>query len=185
VSRTNIVGVTYYINYADPMGHGRAGSPREEARNTSGGRLGIVDSMAQLSFTVFGFLERRAAAHGLSLIQIRLLGVLRDRKPPMHELAKLLGLDKSSVTGLVDRAEKRGLVRRMPSTVDRRAVLVHLTREGRSIGTRVSRDFEADVSLFVRSLSDRERDLLSELATRVLVAHAEAHGVDLFANTDT
>jgi hypothetical protein len=69
-------------------------------------------------------LERRAAEHDLSIIQTRLLGVPRDRKPTMNELAWFLGLDKSSVTGLVDRAERRGLVARVPSTTDRRAVLV-------------------------------------------------------------
>jgi hypothetical protein len=36
------------------------------------------------------------------MIKTRLLGVLRG-KPTMHELARLLDLDKSSVTGLVDR----------------------------------------------------------------------------------
>ena len=63
--------------------------------------------MAQLAFLVHGLLEHRAAEQGLSVIQARLLGVLRDRTPTMNELARLLGLDKSSVTGLVNRAERR------------------------------------------------------------------------------
>ena len=61
-------------------------------------------------FRHHGMLERRAAEHDLSIVQTRLLGVLRDRKPTMNELARLLELDKSSVSGLVDRAERRGLV---------------------------------------------------------------------------
>ena len=68
--------------------------------------LSPVDGLAQLCFVVLGMLERRAAADDLSIIQTRLLGVLRDRKPTMQELARFLGLDKSSVTGLVDRAER-------------------------------------------------------------------------------
>ena len=78
-------------------------------------QLGPVDGLAQLSFVIQGMLERRADEHDLSIIQTRLLGVLRDRKPTMNELARFLGLDKSSVTGLVDRAERRGLVARVPS----------------------------------------------------------------------
>ena len=70
--------------------------------------LGPVEGLAQLSFLVLGTLERRAAEHDVSIAQTRLLGVLRDRRPTMQELAKLLGLDKSSVSGLVDRAERRG-----------------------------------------------------------------------------
>ena len=95
-------------------------------------QLSPVDGLAQLSFLVQGLLERRAAEHDLSIIQTRLLGVLRDRTPTMNELARFLGLDKSSVTGLVDRAERRGLVARVPSATDRRAVLVSLTDEGRA-----------------------------------------------------
>ncbi|GHF33280.1 hypothetical protein FHX82_005262 [Amycolatopsis bartoniae] len=49
-----------------------------------------------------------AAEHELSVVQLRLLGVLRDRRPGMLELGAHLGLDKSSMTGLVSRAEKRG-----------------------------------------------------------------------------
>src|SRR6201995_3717918 len=108
-------------------------------------QLSPVDGLAQLSFLIQGLLERRAAEHDLSIIQARLLGVLRDRRPTMNELARLLGLDKSSITGLVDRAERRGLVMRVPSTTDRRAVLVSLTDEGRALVSRASARFEADV----------------------------------------
>jgi DNA-binding MarR family transcriptional regulator len=93
--------------------------------------LSPVDGLAQLSFLILGTLERRAAEQSLSMIQTRLLGVLRDRTPGMNELATLLELDKSSITGLVDRAERRGLVERIPSPADRRAVQVGLTDSGR------------------------------------------------------
>jgi hypothetical protein len=41
--------------------------------------LTTVDALAQVSFLVQGTLERRAAEHDCSLIQTRLLGILRDR----------------------------------------------------------------------------------------------------------
>ena len=78
--------------------------------------LDDVDALAQISFLVQGTLERRAGEHGLSLIRRRLLGILRDRTPTMNELARLLGLDKSSTSGLVDRAQRRGLVAAGPLT---------------------------------------------------------------------
>src|ERR1700744_2597914 len=98
-------------------------SPRAAAPDH---QLSTVDGLAQLSFLTLGLLERRAGEHRISIIQTRLLGVLRDRTPTMNELATLLGLDKSSATGLVDRAERRGLVSRVPSSADRRVVLVEL-----------------------------------------------------------
>ena len=116
---------------------------------------------------------------------MRLLGVLRDRTPTMNQLAKLLGLDKSSITGLVDRAERRGLVARVPSTSDRRAVLVNLTDAGRSLASEVSIRFETEISTMLDSLAPRDRQALTRILSRLLVAHAADHGVDLFADIDT
>ena len=146
-------------------------------------QLSPVDGLAQLSFVIQGMLERRAAEHDLSIIQTRLLGVLRDRRPTMNELARFLGLDKSSVTGLVDRAERRGLVARVPSTTDRRAVLVSLTDDGRSLVSQAAARFEADVLALLSHLPPRERDTLSRIISRLLVTHAAGHGIDLLATT--
>jgi MarR family transcriptional regulator, lower aerobic nicotinate degradation pathway regulator len=151
---------------------------------TARGELAPVDGLAQLSFVVHGLLERRAAEHDLSIIQTRLLGVLRDRKPTMNELAQLLALDKSSITGLVDRAERRGLVARVPSPTDRRSVRVSLTDGGRSLVSQASTRFQADISMLVAPLAPSDRDALAGLISRVLVAHATRRGVDLFATSE-
>ena len=132
--------------------------------------LGIVDALAQLSFLVQGLLTKHAAAHDLSMIQTRLLGVLRDREPTMLELARLLGLDKSSTTGLVDRAEKRGLVNRAPSPTDRRATHVALTRVGRDLVDGVAAAFADDIRAATGSLSPAEQTRLSRLASAVVAA---------------
>ena len=159
-----------------------AGARAPEARPD---QLSPVDGLAQLSFLVHGTLERLAAKHDISIVQTRLLGVLRDRGPTMNQLAELLGLDKSSVTGLVDRAERRGLVTRVPSTTDRRAVLVNLTEDGRSLASAVSTRFEAEVSTMLDRLPPRDRQALTRIVSRLLVAHATDQGVDLFADIDT
>jgi MarR family transcriptional regulator, lower aerobic nicotinate degradation pathway regulator len=148
------------------------------------GELTAVDGLAQLAFLVHGILERRAAEYDLSITQTRLLGVLRDRQPTMNELAKLLALDKSSVTGLVDRAESRRLVVRVPSATDGRATLVRLSEEGRSLVTKASERFEAEVSATLGLLSASDRRSLSRLINRLLVAHAAEQGVDLFRTAD-
>jgi len=145
-----------------------------------GDQLSIVDGLVQLSFVIQNALARRVAEHDLSMIQTRLLGVLRDRAPTMNELANLLELDKSSVTGLVHRAERRGLVERVPSPTDRRATHVSLSEHGRSLVTQVAADFEADVATLLDGWTPPDLDSLSGLISRVLVAHAADRGVDLF-----
>jgi MarR family transcriptional regulator, lower aerobic nicotinate degradation pathway regulator len=144
-------------------------------------QLSPADGLAQLCFAIHAMLERRAAEHDLSVIQARLLGILRDRTPAMHELARYLGLDKSSITGLVDRAERRGLVTRLPSTTDRRAVQVSLTDDGRTLVSQAAARFEADVTTLLSRLPPRDRQTLAKLVSRLLTAHAADQGIDLFA----
>jgi DNA-binding MarR family transcriptional regulator len=90
----------------------------------------LINALVQTSFATMAVLNRVAAEHDLSLTQLRVLGILSDRRIKMSELADFLGLDKSTVSGLVDRAEKRGLVQRAANPVDGRAVDVFLSEEG-------------------------------------------------------
>ena len=92
-----------------------------------------MDGLVQLSFIVQSVLSRIAEDHGLSITQVRMLAVLEDREIGMLQLARILELEKSSVTGLVDRAERRELVRRVPVPGNRRAVHVVLTPKAQSL----------------------------------------------------
>jgi MarR family transcriptional regulator, lower aerobic nicotinate degradation pathway regulator len=156
-----------------------------DAKESPNEELNAIDGLVQLSFLVQNCLARCAGEHRLSLIQTRLLGVLRDREPSMNELAKLLDLDKSSVTGLINRAELRGLVRRVPSTTDRRTVLISLTDEARSLVTTISRQFEQEISMTLDLLTTPERETLSHLVSQLLVARASKQGFDLFTKVET
>jgi DNA-binding MarR family transcriptional regulator len=138
-----------------------------------------TDALVQASFLVQGMLERHAGEHDVSLIQTRLLGILRDRTPTMNELAQLLGLDKSSTSGLVDRAQKRGLVRRVPSQLDRRSVRVRLTDHGRRQVESVAAEFARDIAALLEPLAVDDRAALTRSLSQVVVAHTAAQGVEL------
>lgn len=143
--------------------------------------LSSTDALIQASFLIQGTLEARAGEQGLSLVQTRLLGVLRDREPTINELALLLGLDKSSVSGLVDRAERRGIVTRRPSETDGRSVQVSLTARGRAWVDVVAERLEADLTGLLAPLNSTERQALATLLSRVLIDHAGSRGIDLLA----
>jgi DNA-binding MarR family transcriptional regulator len=129
--------------------------------------LSLVDSLVQSSFLVQGVMRRVAARHDLSVIQMRLLGILRDREPGTLLLSRILELDKSSVTGLVDRAEKRGLVERVPDPDDGRAVRIKLTRGGRAIVTKGAAEVEAEIETVAAGLTDPQRNQLAGLLSRI------------------
>ena len=63
-----------------------------------------------MSFALMAVLTEVAAEHDLSLTQLRVLGILRDREPTMADLATFTGLERSTISGLIDRAAQRGLV---------------------------------------------------------------------------
>lgn len=104
-----------------------------ERSQPTGVDAGLIDALAQTAFTVMAVLNRVGAEHDLSLTQLRVLGILRDRRLRITALADYLGLEKSTMTGLVDRAEKRGLLSRAPSATDGRAVDVFITPRGEAL----------------------------------------------------
>jgi DNA-binding MarR family transcriptional regulator len=72
-----------------------------------------------------------AAELQLSPAQCHLLRAIEPGQPiPMRHAAQALACDASNVTGLVDRLESRGLIRRRPSDEDRRVTMLDLTPTG-------------------------------------------------------
>ena len=49
----------------------------------------LRDALVQISFALMAVLTEVAAEHNLSLTQLRMLGILRDREPTMADLATL------------------------------------------------------------------------------------------------
>jgi DNA-binding MarR family transcriptional regulator len=62
-----------------------------------------------------------------------------DQPRPMGELAAMMRCDNSNMTGIVDRLEERGLVRRASAEGDRRVKLIELTGEGESVRAEMAR----------------------------------------------
>jgi DNA-binding MarR family transcriptional regulator len=76
-------------------------------------------------------LPSSGAEFDLSPIQCHVLHLIEPGHPlPMGRLADTLSCDASNVTGLVDRLESRGLVRRQASPQDRRVKVLQLTATG-------------------------------------------------------
>ncbi|MFC5528081.1 MarR family winged helix-turn-helix transcriptional regulator [Cohnella yongneupensis] len=127
-----------------------------------------VDSLVQLSFLIQSILGQVGAAHNLSIIQIRLLGILRDREPSMLQLAQYLQLDKSSITGLINRAESRGLVERTVSQHDKRGFNVRVTSAGWELIPIVAQEIERAIHAATEVITEAERSLLAGLTTKIL-----------------
>jgi DNA-binding MarR family transcriptional regulator len=76
----------------------------------------------------------------------------------MAELAQCFGVEKATLTGVVDRAEQRGLVRRSPVPGDRRALHVILTDTGRQSATAFHAEATEELTHLLSALSATDRE---------------------------
>jgi DNA-binding MarR family transcriptional regulator len=133
------------------------------------GQLGIVAALVRSAFLVNAVYANSGREHGLTPQQGQLLCVLMSQPYGMTELGAVLGLAKSSLTGLVDRTERNGLVRREQDPHDTRAVRVALTAQG----GRLAEEFYAEtchrIDKLPAGLSAAERDTLAGLLGRVVL----------------
>jgi len=104
--------------------------------------LGAAAALVRLSFMVQSIYAEICAKHDLTPSQAQLLCVIKDQPRGMTELTRMLRLERPGLSGLVDRVERRGLVRRDTHAHDRRAVTLTPTPQGRKI----TEKFYAEVS---------------------------------------
>ena len=124
--------------------------------------------LVRLFFAQRAHLPPLAAELELSPAQCHVLHLIEpDRPIPMGELAETLACDASNVTGLADRLESRGLVRRRPSAGDRRVKVLVLTPSGSRLRALLLDRMTAPVTALER-LSLREQRALVRILTRLL-----------------
>jgi DNA-binding MarR family transcriptional regulator len=128
----------------------------------------LVDALVRSAYVVMGVLSRVGARHELSLTQLRALGILRDRRARMTDLANFLGLDKSTMSGLVDRAERRGLLERARNPADGRAVEVFMTAAGLELAERLFAEIQQSLAEVTERLDPTQRDSLTGLLEHLL-----------------
>lgn len=132
-------------------------------------RMGVVTALVRASFLVNAVYAGSAREQGLTPQQGQLLCVLMGRPYGMGELGTTLGLAKSSLSGLVDRTERNGLVRREPDPQDARAVRVALTGRGRGIAEAFYADTCRRVEALPAGLDAAERATVAGLLGRIVV----------------
>jgi DNA-binding MarR family transcriptional regulator len=111
------------------------------------------------------YYERHLSSFGLTPAQFFVLDVLWTGDAiSIGELSERVALDTSTLTGLLDRMERSGLVQRTPNPADRRSLLIVLTERARQLKSQVlpiadaldsslrTRFGAADISVFERVL---------------------------------
>jgi DNA-binding MarR family transcriptional regulator len=126
--------------------------------------------LVQLFFAQRANLPPLAAELELSPAQCHVLHLIEPGRPmPMGQLAETLACHASNVTGLVDRLESRGLVRRGPSASDRRVKVLELTSTGSRLRTLLL-DRMTTPPAALKRLSVGEQRALVRILTRLVEA---------------
>ena len=123
-------------------------------------------------FRLRGVLDPTGAVPGLgaSGSELMTLSRLRDGAVPQHELGTYLGLEKSTVSRLVDGMVAKGWVERDRDPANRRFATVRLTTEGLSTARAVGRAMHRRHSAILEGLSSRDAATMIKGLTILLTA---------------
>jgi DNA-binding MarR family transcriptional regulator len=137
-------------------------------RQSSAAEIDAATSLVQLSGLVQGVYARVSECHDLTPVQAKLLCILLDGPRGMAELARCLGVEKAALTGLMDRAERRGLARRSSVPGDRRALQVTLTATGRRAAVAFQAEVSAELKALIAPLRAEDCDHLASTMAEII-----------------
>jgi DNA-binding MarR family transcriptional regulator len=148
-----------------------------------------IDLPADIHHTMYGFGVDHSLGYWIARVHTRLtqLGTQRTRVElgvtgqqawiifllasgrcsSPSDIAHECGIDLSAVTRILDRVEKRGLLRRIRSTKDRRLIDIELTESGRLLAARVPKIVDSVFQLAQAGLTDAEVGFLNSLLRRI------------------
>ena len=130
-------------------------------------RLGHLLKQAYLQFTGL----TSAALEPLGITALQWAALLRfDEEPLLSQagLARLLGVDRTTMVALIDELERKGLVKRRPHRDDRRKNAVELTANGRDVKERAAQLVDGCERQFLAALTKTDAQQLKTALNAVI-----------------
>ena len=148
-------------------------SVRDGQATARGPRLGLLDTLLgyhlrRAQVAVFQHFAGTVGIAGVTPGQLGVLAVI-DANPGLSQtrLGAVLGIDRSTVVGMIDGLEARGLVLRQAAPHDRRSHALQLSAAGVAMLRRLEETVRAHEDVIAAALSPAERRQLIELLRRV------------------
>lgn len=115
-------------------------------------------------------MDARMSRFGMTPAQTHVLRFLRENggQMPQRALLENLKVKPSTVNGILDRMEEKGLVERSVSGTDARQRLVALTPAGREREKQAKQSFLEAEALIAKGLTEEETETLRALLERVI-----------------
>lgn len=135
--------------------------------------------LASRAFVGLAARSLAAVADDVTLPQFRTLVVLAVRGPQRaSDIAEELQVNPSTGTRMVERLLRKGLVRRVRSTSDRRVVRLRLTPAGHDLVDRVMARRRAELERLVTATAGRWQPAVTEALTAFATAAGEPAAPD-------
>ncbi|NWL45099.1 homoprotocatechuate degradation operon regulator HpaR [Pseudomonas hunanensis] len=121
-------------------------------------------TLLQAREATMAFFRPSLNTHELTEQQWRVIRILRRQgELESYQLAELACILKPSMTGVLKRLERDGLVARRKSQVDQRRVLVSLTVKGHQVFLAMSEEMKDGYEKIVKQVGEEKLQLLMQL----------------------
>lgn len=116
---------------------------------------------------------------GLTIAQVHFLSCLYERDARLSkDLARELGVDAGTLTPMIDRLERQGLIRRCPHPEDRRAMRICLEPSGRRLKDDIQSICASVNQKLMNKFSDEDYERFMELLKLLSVDDREAEALE-------
>ena len=116
----------------------------------------------QLFFNLKALYQKNLSIPNLSFQQALTLAIVDESGLKMSRLTKMLGIDNSTTTRLIDGLEKKGLVMRRRDDFDSRSLKVFLTNDGEKIYNSIELQLEEISFEIEKQLNKKNREQIVE-----------------------
>ncbi len=117
-------------------------------------------------------LRKELSANGVGEVKPAYLGVLmilwEQDGLQASKLGKKAGLEPSSMTGMIDRMERDGLIERQSDPDDRRALRIFLTENGRTAQTIITKVVDEALTSMFKGISDQEMETTKKVLKKFI-----------------
>lgn len=130
--------------------------------------LALFIALSRASQWVNAHADRDIRKNGLNRTEFGVLELLYHRGPqPLQQIGEKVLMSSGNITYVVDKLEKKQMVRRRASTTDRRLIYAELTDEGKQFVEDVFPAHEDAIKQAVNGLTAEEKQLASKLLKKL------------------
>ena len=125
--------------------------------NNNYGKKEIIYSIRRLMQGSERYTKEINKKYNVSAAQVNCLLALYEYGPlPHSQIAKMILVNSSTVTGIIDRLEQKGLVERQRISQDRRVITVQLTENGKTLAENAPAPIQQKIIDGLKKLNPQE-----------------------------